>query len=75
MTQVMYIGPNSKKLGLTRNTVYEDGLPYNVREAIKICPEVERVIVGIDELDDKWARIRRKGTPEFRAYEVIAELR
>ena len=75
MNQVMYIGPNSKKLGLTRNTVYEDGLPYNVRQAIEICPEVSLLIVSIDVLDEKMARMRRKGTPEFRAYEVVAGLR
>lgn len=75
MNQVMYIGPNSKKLGLMKNTIYEDGLTYNMRQAIEICPEVERLIVSVDVLDEKQAKTKRKGTPEYRAYEVVAGLR
>ena len=71
----MYIGPNSKKYGLMRNTIYEGGIPPYVLHAIAEVPEVSLLVVKVDTLNDKLAKCRRRGTPEFRACEVVAGLR
>ena len=74
MDNLIYIGPNNKKLGLMRSTIYEDGIPGYVLHAIAEVPEVSLLVVNVDDLHDKLERMNRKGTPEHRAYEVVAGL-
>lgn len=75
MDNLIYIGPNNKKLGLMRSTIYEDGIPGYILHAIIEVPEVSLLVVNVAELHDKLKRMDRKGTPEHRAYEVVAGLK
>ena len=61
MTQKMYIGPSINKLGLIRNQVYLGGIPGQVRAAIAMYPEIETLIVPIDEITDAIRKTQTKG--------------
>ena len=61
MSQNIYIGPNIQKLGLIRNQVYLGGLPAQVRAAVAMYPEIEALIVPIDELSEAIKKSQTKG--------------
>ena len=69
--QVVYCGPNLPKYGITQYQVYLGGYPVNLKEAIAVCPEIEKLIVGIDELEKTRRNIKIKGTIEQLRYERI----
>lgn len=71
---LIYLGPNVRKYGLMRNRVYEGGLPYSVLQAMKEVPEIDKLICDVSVLTDTERKIARKGTPEHRAYEIVASV-
>ena len=72
MTQNMYIGPNVQKLGLLRNQVYLDGLPGQVRAALALYPEIEALIVPVDEITDAIRKTQTKGEHLHHVYSEFA---
>lgn len=73
--KMIYLGPGKPKLGLRYGTVYDGGLPPYVTMMMADFPELAMLIVDVEELKQKEARIKRQGTPEHRAYEVIEAVR
>ena len=67
----MYIGPNVQKLGLLRNQVYLDGLPGQVRAALVQIPELEELIVPIEQITDAIRRTQTKGEHLHHVYEGV----
>lgn len=75
MNKYIYIGPNSRKYGLMRNAVYDESIPGFVLKAIAEVPEVSLLVVTVESMTEKLEKVKRKGTPEYRAYEVVAGLK
>ncbi len=71
MTQSIYIGPNIFKLGLLRNQVYLDGLPGQVRAALTEYPEINDLIVPIDNLTDSLNKAATKGEHLHHVYHEL----
>lgn len=69
--QKVYLGPTLPKKGIISGTVYLNGLPFNVQEAIKEIPAINNLIVDISECETTRRNIRTKGTPENVFYERI----
>lgn len=65
---VIYLGPDVLKYGLKKFRIFSDGLPLNVKDAIKEIPEVEKLIVPYKNLEAMREKISRRGTPEFEYY-------
>lgn len=71
--QKVYLGPTLPKKGIISGTVYLNGLPFNVQEAIKELPIINNLIVDISECEITRRNIKTKGTPESVFYERIAK--
>mgnify|MGYP006872989588 CR=1 FL=1 len=71
MSQVMYVGPNVQKLGLLRNQVYLDGIPGQVKAAIALYPEIESLIVPIEDITEAITKTRTKGEHLHHIYSEI----
>ena len=67
-SQVIYIGPNVSTLGLMRYQVYLNGLPSEVQAAIAKFPEVEKLIVPVEELT---VSLQKLNTPGEELYEAL----
>lgn len=72
MSQVMYIGPNVQKLGLLRNQVYLDGIPGQVRAAIVNIPEIQELIVPIEDVTEAIRKSRTKGEHLHHIFEEVS---
>ena len=70
-TQVMYCGPNIPSKGIFTYQVYLGGLPYSVKAMIEEIPEIEKLIVPVSKCEETRAKIRRKGTLEYKYNELI----
>ena len=68
--QKVYCGANWLKHGLTKYQVYLGGFPFNVQEAIKELPDIEKLFCDVEELDSFRAKIAKKGTRESVLYET-----
>lgn len=73
MYHVMYIGPNIPRLGLTRNAVFYESLPGQVRAALLEIPELEELIVPIDTIDEAITKTRTKGEHLHHVYNVVID--
>lgn len=71
--QKVYLGPTLPKRGIICGTVYLNGLPFNVKEAVKDIPVIENLIVPVSECEITRRKIREKGTPENIFYERISK--
>ena len=60
--QKVYIGPNVQRLGLMKNQVYLGGIPGHVQAAIAQYPEIDEMIVTIEEFTKARNDINKKGT-------------
>ena len=68
--QKIYVGPNVPALGLLRNQVYLGGLPGEVRAAITKFPEVETLIVPVEDLTES---LKKAATPGEHLHHVYKE--
>ena len=68
---VIYTGPNIFALALQRFQVFRGGLPPYVKRAIEKIPEIERLIVPLNELEAMRAKINKPGTPEARFFVAV----
>ena len=71
-TPLIYCGPSLPKYGLSRFQVYAGKIPYNVKQAIEVIPEIEKLIVPYQELDVMRGKIAHRGTPEYEYYQAVS---
>ena len=67
----IYTGPNIFKMALQRFQVFRGGLPPYVKRAIEKIPEIERLIVPVNELEAMRAKINKPGTSEARFFVAV----
>ena len=70
MIQLVYCGPNWLKHGLQKFQVYINGFDFNVKEAIKECPEIGELFCAPERLDAFRQLINTSGMREHRLYET-----
>ena len=70
--QRVYIGPTIPHLGLLKSQVYLGGIPGTVRAAIEKHPEIEELIVPIDDIDAARMKAATKGE---HLHHIVEELR
>ena len=68
---VVYTGPNIFSLALQKFQVFRGGLPPYVKRAIEKIPEIEHLIVSVNELEAMRAKIDKPGTPEARFFVAV----
>ena len=68
---VIYTGPNIFPLALQRFQVFWGGLPSYVKRAIEEIPEIEHLIVPVNELEAMRAKIDKPGTQEARFFVAV----
>ena len=68
---VVYTGPNIFSLALQKFQVFRGGLPPYVKRAIEKIPEIEHLIVPVNELEAMRAKIDKPGTPEARFFVAV----
>lgn len=56
----IYVGPGSP--GLMPNTVYDGGYPLYVQEMIDDCPEIEKLMVNIDQYAVSQKSVKENGS-------------
>lgn len=66
--KVIYVGPNNMKLGLTRSTVYIDGLPAVVEQNKETYPLLYLLFVPIDCIEDAEKDLATEGSALSAAY-------
>lgn len=65
---VIYVGPDSFQLMLKKFQVFTGGLPLFVQRAIEQIPDIQKLIVPIEELENMRAKIAKSGTYEARIF-------
>lgn len=73
MEQKIYVGPTIQSMGLLRNQVFIDGLPGHIKAAIAQIPEVEDLIVELDELTDAMKNVQTKGEGLYRKAQIVLQ--
>ena len=68
---VIYTGPNIFAIALRRFQVFRGGLPPYVKRAIEIIPDIQKLIVPVNELEAMRAKIDKPGTSEARFFVVV----
>ena len=68
---LIYCGPNVQKLGLKKFAVYAGELSSALKSAISEVPEIGKLIVDCEKLEETRARTRTRGTAEFEYYRRI----
>lgn len=68
---VIYTGPNIFALALQKFQVFRGGLPPYVKRAIEKIPEIEHLIVPVNELEAMRAKIDKPGTSEARFFIAV----
>lgn len=72
--QVIYIGDNIG-LGITHGVVYIGGVPNAILERAEKYPEIEHLVVTIDEMIEAKKRVKEPGTKEYLANKAMKEVR
>lgn len=67
----IYLGPNLPGGRLLQSTVFRGGIPAYLQVVLKDRPDVAVLIVPIEEMSAVQARVLRKGTAEYSAYQAI----
>ena len=67
-TTAIYTGPNIIAFALMKFQVFRGGLPPYIKRAIEKIPEIEALIVPVEELEAMRQKISRPGTNEARLY-------
>jgi hypothetical protein len=68
---VAYVGPNIPRANLRTGDVFIDGTPAHVSRAIERLPEIQKLIVPVENLTAIKAKAETQGTEENRIYSYI----
>lgn len=68
---LIYTGPDVAKLGVMQFQVYINGLPLYVKRAIEKIPDIEKLIVPVEDLELTREKIKTSGTMEASIYKRI----
>ncbi len=72
-TPDIYLGPNIFALSLKKFQVFSNGRPAYMRRAIEKIPEIESLIVSVNDLTEMRTKIEKSGTAENKLYKKIFE--
>ncbi|QWU15679.1 hypothetical protein SAMN04487895_12724 [Paenibacillus sophorae] len=67
----IYLGPNLPGGRLMQSTVFRGGIPAYLADTLAAQPEINDLIVPVDEMSGVQARIVQKGTAEHAAYQTL----
>ena len=70
-TTAIYTGPNIIAFALMKFQVFRGGLPPYIKRAIEKIPEIEALIVPVEELEEMRKKIERPGTNEARLFYTV----
>lgn len=59
---LIYVGPSTKKL--QRFTVFQNGLPLEVKQYSKDCPAIEALFVPVQKLNEVQANLQDSASAE-----------
>ena len=68
---MIYTGPNVFAMNLQRFRVFRGGIPPATRRAIEKIPEIESLIVPVNELEEMRQKIEKPGTNESRLFATV----
>ena len=67
----IYTGPNIIAFALMKFQVFRGGFPPYIKRAIEKIPEIEALIVPVEELEEMRKKIERPGTNEARLFYTV----
>jgi hypothetical protein len=70
---VVYCGPSLPGSKMISMAVYRGGLPPHVTALMEKIPEIGRLIVPVDKLNDTRTKAATPGTEENRLHQMILE--
>lgn len=69
----IYLGPNIQGGRLLKSTVFRGDIPEHLKPLLLDKPEINELIVPLDDMIRVQQRIQQKGTAEYVAYQQIAK--
>ena len=69
----IYVGPNIIAFALMKYQVFKGGLPPYVLRAVEKIPEIEGLIVPVEELEAAKQKVNRPGTNESRLFYAVQQ--
>jgi len=69
--QVVYCGPTISKMGIVQFAVFKGGYPANVSAAIAEYPDIEKLMVPIEELGEFRMQIAKAGSEPHRLFHQV----
>lgn len=69
--QQIYVGPNLPGGGLSRFTVFRDGIPQYLEVLLQQQPLIKSLIVPVDELSAAMTRVETPGTLEHSNFQEL----
>lgn len=73
-TRVIYVGPNLTRGRLLRYRVYIGGLPTHLDEEFQTCPNLKKLFVNVENINEAETEIMTAGTPLNKYYAEAAKL-
>ena len=70
---VIYTGPNIREMNMQMFQIYRGGLPPYVKRAIEKIPEIEDLIVPINQLEETRRKIAKSGTNASRLFITVTK--
>lgn len=70
---LIYVGPNLTRLGLVTFMQYRGGISGAIKFAIEKIPEVEKLVVPVEKLEQARADIYRKGSYLNKLYQAVEQ--
>jgi hypothetical protein len=70
----IYLGPNLSNGRLAHATVFRSGIPAHLQALREKHPDIDTLIVPIEDIGPTQTRITRSGTPENQAYQALERL-
>ncbi|BFH15916.1 hypothetical protein WJ0W_003282 [Paenibacillus melissococcoides] len=69
--QLIYVGPNLPGAGLSRFTVFREGVPAYLADVLEKQPAIKILIVPVAEMSATMTRVATPGTLEHSAYQEL----
>ncbi|MFU1797376.1 hypothetical protein ACM1RC_26155 [Paenibacillus azoreducens] len=71
--QLIYVGPNLPGGRLSRFTVFMGSIPKHLDDLLEKQPEIEHLIVPVEELSRALARVNAPGTLEHSTFQYLSK--